>query len=443
MPTLDLLLKARYIVDPNTFEVREGACIGVMNNLTTPVMAGDINFDAERTLDYGDAVIMPAFVNAHAHLDLSHLRGMLPPSDDFAHWLSCVMQARSAPIDLIVGAAQGAIGDMTRTGTASVMDVLASTPSALPVAREVLRSPLQAVIAVEAIGFNKSEGMASLGAAGRVFHEVLSELFEIRDEDLACYVDRVLDGRRTPIVGLSPHATYSTSHQTYAACSDHALRFHAPQTTHVAESPAEREFLATGRGPIRELYEKVGIDASAYVAPGVGPVDYWFAHAGCRHEASKTDTVLAHCYDAQDEEIERLGRHKVSIAWCPRSRAFFDHPSFKLDAMLKAGVNVCMGTDSLASNPSLDMLEELAEAHAQAPDAKLATLFKIATMNGRMALEGPAHRLARKPANFADLHVRAAPFGVKSRDALLAAMLEQQPAPLATIINGVLAFQHV
>ena len=162
-------------------------------------------------------------------------------------------------------------------------------------------------------------------------------------------------------------------------------------TTHVAESPEEMQFVRDGSGPLRDLLAGFGVDLSSFKGYGVSPLalllgDWlmpWLPQQGLT-----PSLVLVHCNYAQDGDFELLAATTPSVCWCPRSHAYFGHEPWPLAKMREAGVNLVIGTDSLASNEGLDMLGELRKA-ANHPDADVTELFKAATVNGRKAMGIP------------------------------------------------------
>ena len=135
--------------------------------------------------------------------------------------------------------------------------------------------------------------------------------------------------------------------------------------------------------------------------------------------------MLVHCNYPQGPDLDHLARFKPSIAYCPRSHAYFGHEEYPLADLLKTGANLCLGTDSLASNDSLSMLDELRAARAAHPALDAATLFKMATINGRKALDIAA--------DTADLVVLGIPQG--AQDASLLNSILGARAPIYAVIQ--------
>jgi cytosine/adenosine deaminase-related metal-dependent hydrolase len=435
--TFDLVLRARAYVTPDHFRPLEGKAVCIRNGMVAAVLDdGDSRAKGHQQFDFGDAAILPGFVNCHTHLDLSHLRGQPLDGGNFGDWLKAVVASRAAPTDLILTAVGSSLAEMVSSGTCAVMDVLANHHASVAVARAMLASPLKSAIAVEALCpdpdqedevFAKTVGLAT---------EVLGELLASRDEDLACYVERAIGGPRLPCVALSPHAPYTVSPALYRRMSEFAARMLMLQTTHLSEATSEREFLTTGGGRLLALFRMFGADVSKMRWTEVPAVETWMRACHAAHHAGINDTLLVHCYDLADAEVARLGMARATVVYCPRSRAYFGHPGFRMRDLMSAGVRVTMGTDSLGSNQNLDMMQELAAAHAEQPDISAADLFRAATVNGRSVLSAPGLQVAGRQGVAADLQVVAWPAELAESGGLLTAILNQCPQCMATVIDG-------
>jgi cytosine/adenosine deaminase-related metal-dependent hydrolase len=156
-------------------------------------------------------------------------------------------------------------------------------------------------------------------------------------------------------LGLSPHAPYTAGPRVYEAAARLARDFGLGVCTHLAESLAEREFIVSGSGPMRELLDAMGVlDETAIrdFGRGARPI----AHLESAIRSARW--LLAHICDADDREIDVLARSSCSVAYCPRSSAYFAHEQLlgphRYRDLLAAGVNLCLGTDSIVNLPALN-----------------------------------------------------------------------------------------
>jgi len=439
MASYDLVLKAAGFIEPSSLRLIRDRAVCIRGGHVAAVCAADDpRATGDLVHDFGQAVILPAFVNAHAHLDLSHLRGQPLDGENFGEWLSAVVRSRSSPRDLILTALQSTLAEMLASGTAGVMDILADTPYAVEVARMTIESGLRAAIAVELLSLDPDREDQVAARTQGLVAEVLDQVLRYCEEDLACYVDRMIEGDRTPCVAISPHAPYTVSPRMYGRMAQYAERHLMPQTTHMSEATAEREFLLTGGGKLGALFSQMGADTSKMRWTDKPAVQTWLDAVSAHTTPGVNETLLVHCYDLTDQEVAALGEAKATVVCCPRSRMFFGHPRFRWAELEAAGVTICLGTDSLGSNQDLDMLRELSVARFDNPEVSVQSLWRAATLNGRAALASTAWRRPQRLAGIADLQVRAWPAGADGGNdtALLEALIDDQPACLATVIGG-------
>lgn len=302
---------------------------------------------AEVTARFGpaerhDAVLLPALVNAHLHLELGHLAGAVPGGDGLAGWIARFVEARKARGDqgAAEAMAEGARA-LVAAGVAAVGDVSNTLASLAP--------------------------LAGAGLSGTVFHEV----FGSRPEWFAAARAAAATARAAApaFPGLraveSPHAVYSTDPAGLAA-----LLAGPPASLHLAEDRAERAFVAEGTGPFAELRARWGSPPPvpgwarspvALAAPRLGPG--W---------------LLVHCVDLDDADLGLLRASGATAVLCPRSNDHISRLRPPLPRLLAAGVPLAVGTDSLASSPSLSPLSELARLRRDFPEVPAARLLPLA-----------------------------------------------------------------
>ncbi|MBI1335437.1 MAG: amidohydrolase family protein [Phycisphaera sp.] len=316
------------------------------------------------TIDYSNSVVWPAMVNAHTHLDLCACDPQ-PYPGSFTAWLSQVLASRGAVkaaqvtqavaygLDLSVNAGVGYMGD------------IAHTPEAC----------------MARWRFEKATGTRIVKVG----------LFEITGrgsrERWACQeMDRFIDENtpHIPVIGLQPHAPYSTGLGVYkhavALANTHGLHL----STHLAETEEEIEFTRDGSGPLADLLRSVRGDDADIRATGLDPIQVLAGPLAQAH------WLLAHCNYVTDENIAFLAKCGASVAYCPMAHAYFHHKPHRYRDMLDAGVNVCLGTDSIVCAPPdsqqplsiLDEMRLLYRRDGTPPD----TLLQMATLHGLRAL---------------------------------------------------------
>lgn len=291
--------------------------------------------------DLGNVALLPAFVNAHTHLDLCGMAGLAPPSPDFTGWLKRVILHRlQRTPEQVRDDVRAGIDQCLRFGTAVVGDISGDGTS-WPL---LTTSPLRAVV------FRELLGLAPERVAGSV---------EALDAWMA-------DHPGTPHVhpGVSPHAPYSTHTDLYRA----AARSGLPVCTHLAESSAEMELLTSRTGPFVTFLQSVG----AWHPDGIA--------LSPRHVvellATPAPVLLAHANHLPDDVPLSAN---VTVVYCPRTHAAFGHPPHPVTDLIARGVRVALGTDSLASSPDLDVLEEVRHLHRLRPNVPPRALLQLAT----------------------------------------------------------------
>ncbi len=191
---------------------------------------------------------------------------------------------------------------------------------------------------------------------------------------------RDLSAMAGALPGISPHAPYSLSDELFLGLVDWARQQALPMAMHLAESPEEMEWLATGQGPFRDMLKNFGIPA---------------VHAGPRRalhyltELARTNHALViHGNYLATDELEFMAKHKqLHLVFCPRSHAWFGHATYPLLEAIRLGIHVAVGTDSRASNPDLSVLAELRSIRANFPELAPQTILEMGTLNGAKALQ--------------------------------------------------------
>lgn len=383
---MDYAIRVSHYLDPATFELSRDVILLLSGGRVAEVIvggevSGGLDGLAARTMDLGDALCTPGFVNSHCHLDLSHLHRQVPSGLRFHEWAPAVIAGRMVPPSLI----EQGIGDGVRMavagGTTSILDISVKGDCAPALARHGLRG----VAALEVLGWSG----ASAERAMQGVDEIIRAQFELERDRLGSDAGAGADpvAHEGVSFGYSPHAPYSTSAELYQHAMGRAFGEGRVCTTHAAESPEEAEFIRAGTGPLRELLARLGVDVAGFAGYGESPLTLllrdWLAPW---LHAANPQLVLVHCNYPEAGDWQWLEAAKPSVCWCPRSQAYFGHEPWPMARMLEAGVNLVLGTDSLGSNDGLDMLGEIAQAVQTVPDADMTTLFKAATVNGRNAL---------------------------------------------------------
>lgn len=318
----------------------------------------------ENALWLGRVVLLPALVNAHTHIELSFLHGRVPAAATFNDWVTMLMSVRRAAAadpfaSPILDAARQAIEQAKATGTGLVGDV-SNSLATVPLLRE---ARLSAHVFHELTGFNLQDVPGRIAEARQTVDAACADAGDVR-------------------IGLAPHAPYSVSPELFQAIRCEVDAHPNPVTTvHLGESAQEVQFLRDGTGPARTMLERLGVWTNAWRPPGGSPVEYL---AGLGFLDART--LVVHGVQFGGDDLEQLKTIGATLVSCPRSNVHVGAGSPPLEDFYASGVDVAIGTDSLASAPDLNMFNELAEARRIAPRVPARRLLESATLTGARAL---------------------------------------------------------
>jgi len=306
---------------------------------------------------FPDAAILPGFVNAHTHLGLSYLTGQFEPTADFAAWITRLVSKRLVRT-------KGAVRRGVRQGIEQ--GLAAGTIAGADVTPDVECDD----------GLGRADGRWTVFGEAALFGERGLERVAKTAERLARLA------AAAPVrVGLSPHAPYSTALEVYLAARHEADARGWPLTTHLHETLDEIAFTDCGEGSLYELMHRYRLLPRDWRPAGARPIRM-LAEAGF----FSGPVLVAHGNYLTDDDIAVLAQSRSSVAWCPRSAAFFGHTDHPWRRLLAAGVNVCLGTDSLASSPSLSVLDEARHIFSGESGADPRLVLDLATRRGARAL---------------------------------------------------------
>lgn len=327
-------------------------------------------FPEARLEDFGQSVILPGLVNTHTHLELTALRGYLENEEnDFFAWLRKLTLARLERMtadDIRVSAMWGAC-EAVRAGITCVGDASDSALMSMLALRDV---GLRGVVFQESFGPDPRLVDENFGKLKRK----VAELREVENELVR--------------VGVSPHAPYTVCRPQLELIAEFSIAEQLPLMMHAAESEAEESFLRDGTGLFAEGLARRGIEWSA---PGLSTIQY-LREAGIL----ETKPLLAHCIRVDAEDIETLRVTGSKVAHCPKSNAKLGHGRAPFAKFMSAGVAVGLGSDSVASNNTCDIIEEARFAslfaRVSAHDSK--NTFPLASHMTAAATTGGAQCLA-------------------------------------------------
>ncbi len=354
---------ARWICPVASAPFRDGTVAVENGRIAYVGVRGDGPMDGDER-DLGDVILTPGLVNAHCHLELTAMRGFLDGLG-FREWILRLTAARRAVLtqEMMLDAARLGVAEGLQHGITTFADTGDS-----------------------GAGF---DALLEQGARGICYREVFGPDPMQCEEAIAGLIAKVdeMQQRATDCVrvGVSPHAPYTVSDALFRATADLARERHLPLAVHVAESALESALVERGEGAFADGLRSRGIAVSARGRTPIALLD----SLGVLGPAS----LLIHCVRVDGEDIDVIAEHGCAVAHCPASNAKLGHGIAPLNELLDAKIRVGIGTDSVASNDRMDMLDEsrLAVLFAGAKEGRHDALasdgaLALATIGGARAL---------------------------------------------------------
>ena len=396
-----LLLTADWVLPVTAPPLRDGAVLVVGERIRAVGPRRSIETPSNTVhRHYDGAAILPGLVNLHTHLEYTNF-GPLSERQPFWEWLpALIRRSHQAPADFWPASANAGARQLVAAGTTCVGDIVTFGPGLTA----ALTHNLAGISYVEAVGMREPE----------LLSERLAALTARLDRSA-----RLMHGSRRLRVGLGPHTIYTLSTVALERLGALAQDRNLPVTIHLAETAAEVELSHAGQGLLAEgLATKGGHDLIEMGGCGTGPALLADRCGLFEGLSTRRPAVVAHGAHLDGEETARLAARDVAVALCPRSNAMLDCGEAPIQALVEQGVRLGLGTDSLASNESLDLFAEAAAAYAlwqrQAgaafdPHAAARRILRWLTIEGAQALGLERELGSITVGKYADLAVVALP----------------------------------
>ena len=321
-------------------------------------------------VDLSEQALLPGLINAHSHLDYTCLRGKIPRQKSFADWIRAINaeKAKLSPQNYLASINQG-FAEAREFGTTTIANL-----TAFPELISQIQPSIRTWWFAELIDVRSPERA--------------NEIVDVAVKSLKSAENR----------GLAPHAPFTASGNLYRRCDEVARQENILLTTHLAESREEMQMFSDLGGPLADFLSSIGRDNSDL--DGATPLKH--AAEFCQFDAR---WLLVHLNEVLKSDLELLLRSKTKphIVHCPRSHEFFGHSPFKFEEFRPLGFNICLGTDSLASNESLSLFAEMRAFQRNEPRILPREILEMVTVNPALALH-QSDRLGRiRPGFQADL----------------------------------------
>jgi cytosine/adenosine deaminase-related metal-dependent hydrolase len=308
-------------------------------------------------IDLKGFILLPGLINSHTHLELSQLKGRINYKGSFSRWIEDLIEERSAwnYMDYVNSVSLG-IKELIQSGTTTVGDVTLSGAS-----WDILKA---------------------MGLRARIYHEVIGPRTCEAEEIFSTLKDKLLNFKSKRLInnGISPHAPYSVSKKLMKLILEFSRENKIPLMIHLAESYEEVEFFDSGMGRLYEFLKTRNSVDKDWIPPKTTPTKYL-----SETEIFSVATTVVHFNFFTEEDKSILLKANSSIVYCPKSHLYFKRKEYPIKSLIEHGLNISIGTDSLASNVSLNMLKEMKVLREMGLDSE--TILKLSTINGAKALK--------------------------------------------------------
>jgi cytosine/adenosine deaminase-related metal-dependent hydrolase len=397
-----MIIRARTIVTMDGAPIENGAIVVSEDRIADVGKCGEIQTrNTGEILDLGEQAILPGLINAHCHLDYTCLRDKIPPLRPIAVADSC---------------SQGYVG--RRNLRVSDTDTTRHRPVATKSFTDWIRainaekaklSPNDYLASIDE-GFTEAKRFGTTTIANlTAFPELIPqiqppirvswfpELIDIRtpertNEIVDDAIESVAGAPSEPVLGeaeggapwgLAPHTLFTASKELFRRCEQVAERDNILLTTHLAESREEMQMFRDAAGLLYEFLKNIGRAMSD--CGKTTPLELFFDVLD-KHALPRW--IVAHLNELTESDFALLERSapKFHIVHCPRSHNYFRHNRFEFERLRSLGFNICLGTDSLASNDGLSLFDEMRAFQKHFPKVSPEEILRMVTLNPARAL---------------------------------------------------------
>jgi len=365
-----MIIRARTVVTMDGPPIENGAIALSEDRIVDVAKFNEIKArHTGEVIDLGEQALLPGLINAHCHLDYTCLRAKIPPQRSFTDWIRAINaeKANLSPNGYVASIHDG-FAEARRFGTTTIAN-LTAFPELIPQIHATIRTWW------------------------------FAELIDIRAPEHAKeLVDRAIEsfGRARALWGLAPHALFTASKDLYRRCEEIARRQNALLTTHLAESREEMQMFHDASGPLYEFLKSIGRPIGD--CGNETPLELFLDLIGSGGSPNRPRAIevnrpypswiVAHLNELTENDFELLEKLNIRfhVVHCPRSHDYFGHGRFEFERLRSLGFNICLGTDSLSSNESLSLFDEMRAFRTQFPSISPEEVLQMATVNPARAL---------------------------------------------------------
>jgi cytosine/adenosine deaminase-related metal-dependent hydrolase len=401
-----MIIRARIVVTMDGTPIENGAIAVSGNRIADVGRFDDIKKrNADNIVDLGEQALLPGLINAHCHLDYTGLRGKIPPQKSFTDWVRAINAEKSelSPNDYIASINDG-FEETKRFGTTAIANL-----TAFPELISQIQPPIRTWWFAELIDIRAPERA----------NELVDSAMDMLRASLECADMSALSKRgdvaalQLTQFGLAPHALFTASRDLFRGCEKIAQNNNVLLTTHLAESCEEMEMFRDASGPLYEFIKGIGRPMTD--CGNETPLGQFLDLIGSGGSPNRPRAIevnrpylswiVGHLNELTESDFDLLKRSnsKFHVVHCPRSHNYFGHSRFAFDRLCSFGFNICLGTDSLASNESLSLFAEMRAFQKEFPSVSPGEILQMATVNPARALRNENSLGQMRPGFKADL----------------------------------------
>ena len=338
--------------DNNVLIIQEN---GIIESIVDETEAGE-------GIEYFDGILCPGFVNAHCHIELSHLKGKIPQHTGLVNFVQAVMKERTASDEEKYNSMQASAQELYDSGTVAVGDICNTTDSILIKQNSQLHWH----------NFIEVSGFVAAGAQKR---------FDEATKIMEAFTATLKPSEHT--IALVPHAPYSVSAALFGLLNKASAN--KTISIHNQECAAENELYVNKSGGFLELYSNIGIDTGSFIPTGKRSLESWLPFF-----TQQQKIILVHNTFTKKDDLlfaaNNMDNDNLFYCICPNANLYIENTLPDVEMMLQTNCNLVLGTDSYASNNQLNIYEEVKIICKNFPTISLATVLQWATINGAKAL---------------------------------------------------------
>lgn len=354
-------IAATYIFPCNQSPIKNGILICETDGTIVKIIDNNGILKEESGLEFYSGILVPGFVNTHCHLELSHLKGKIEKNSGLGGFLGKINTLRNEEAENVDKVMHVSDRKMWAAGTVAIGDISNSTRTI----NTKLKSKIYFHTFVESFGFHPSR-------AERAYNYAKFVENEFHKNNLAA--------------SIVPHSPYSVSEPLFNKIKENALTERSILTIHNQESRGETQFFIDGTGPIaNHLQNNLKIDISHWKPTGKSSL-----HSVLNYLPAENQLLLVHNIFIEKSDLDTIRKYRslknTYFTLCPNSNLYIENQLPPISLFQKENLNICLGTDSLASNHKLSLLSEMLTIQKHFPEIELEKLLIWATLNGAKAM---------------------------------------------------------